>query len=289
MRILLIGSTGYVGEKLLENLLNTTHSIRLLIRKQSIIAEGDVTRAESLTGKLDGCDAVIYIPGLIREFPQKGITFQNVHYQGVKNIVEEASKSGVQRFILMSANGVRKNASTEYLRTKYEAEEYLKSSGIEWTVFRPSVIFGGDTQKQNFISVITGLLNMMPVFMPVIGNGKYKFQPVALQNVSEAFVKSLEMPETIGKVYHLCGKEVFSYNQLVDMISNYTRVKKFKLHIPAGLTSLLGSYEWFPVTRDQITMMLEENICKDTVRFYEELKIKPVLFSEYYKRRAETV
>ncbi len=302
MKILLIGSTGYVAEKILSDLLNSTHSTRLLIRKESLskikehilskteIAYGDVTQAESIKGKLNGCNAVIYLPGLIREFPQKGITFQNVHYHGVKNIVEEAATSGIRRFILMSSNGVRPNASTEYLRTKFRAEEFLKSSGMDWTIFRPSVIFGGNIQKQNFISVITGLLNQMPLFVPIIGNGVYRFQPVSLQNVSEAFLKSLDTPESIGKVYHLCGKEVFSYNQIIDIISNFIGVRKYKLHIPIGLmhtvASLLGKYEWFPVTSDQISMMIEENICKAHISFYQEFKIKPVLFSEYYGRSA---
>lgn len=299
MNIFLTGSTGYVGNRILSALI-IKHQVSVLVRTASAnkisdkikseikIVNGDITKPESYQGKLSGCDAVIYLPGLIREFPKRGITFENIHYVGVKNLIDSAKREGVKRFLLMSANGVKPNASSKYIRTKYDAEEYLKQSGLNWTIFRPSVIFGDENKgKINFISVIVDLLNQMPLFIPVIGDGKYRFQPISIQNVADAFVKSLELEKTIGKTYTFCGKEVFTYNEMVNIIAKIINRKKIKLHIPVWIMKLLAKlfdkYEWFPVTRDQITMLLEENICRDGTDFFDELNIKLVYLEDELK------
>lgn len=300
MNIFLTGSTGYVGKRILSTLINSNYTVSVLLRNESVnkipdqfmpnlrIIKGDVANPDSYAGKLSDCDAIIYLPGLIREFPKRGITFKQIHFTSVKNIIDSANREGVKRFLLMSANGVKPNASTQYLRTKYDAEEYLKQSGLRWTIFRPSVIFGDENKKvKNFISVIIDLLNQMPFFVPIIGNGEYRFQPISIQNVADAFVKSLELDNSIGKIYSLCGKKVFTYNQLVDLILNLSGKKKLKLHIPTWkmklLAKLFDKYEWFPVTHDQITMLLEENICIDKPEFFDELNIKPIYLEDELK------
>jgi uncharacterized protein YbjT (DUF2867 family) len=302
MKVFLTGATGYVGQRLLSGLLEDKIDIRALVRKQSInkinndvrsrleIVNGDVTDIKSISGLLNECEAVIYIPGLLREFQEKGITFQAIHFEGVQNLISEATRSGVKRFILISANGVRRNASTEYLKTKYYAEEFLKQSNLNWTILRPSVIFGDEEKGyQNFIAVILGLLKMMPFFVPVIGDGKYRFQPISIQNLSEVVTRCIRLPETCEKVYHLCGKEIFSYNELIEIISSLLGKKKIRLHLPLGIMMLIskyfGKYKWFPVSHDQITMLLEENICHGEIRIYEDFGIRPILFSECYQSK----
>ncbi len=300
MHIFLTGSTGYVGNRILSALINSKHQVTVLVRKESTnkfpdnlkpnlrIIQGDVTNNESYAGQLSGCDAVIYLPGLIREFPKRGITFKQIHFVGVKNLIDASKREGVKRFLLMSANGVKPNASTEYLRTKYDAEEYLKQSGLSWTIFRPSVIFGDeDKGRINFITVIAGLLKQMPLVVPIIGDGKYRFQPIAIKNVADAFVKSLELTDAFNKTYSLCGNELFTYNELIDIISNIINLKKVKLHIPVWYMKLLAKiydkFEWFPVTHDQITMLLEENICKSGTDFFTELDIEPIYLKDELK------
>ncbi|MDP2207886.1 MAG: NAD(P)H-binding protein [Bacteroidota bacterium] len=293
MNVFLTGATGYVGNKILSALINSKHHVSVLVRNDSAnkipdnfksgikIVKGDVTNHKSYAGQLSGCDAIIYLPGLIREFPERGITFKQIHFDSVKNLIDSSKREGVKRFLLMSANGVKPNASTKYLRTKYDAEEYLKQSGLSWTIFRPSVIFGDENEgRNNFISVIIDLLNQMPLFVPVIGNGEYRFQPISIENVADAFVKSLEMGKTISKTYCMCGNEIFTYNQLVNIILKIINRKKIKLHVPVWemklLAKLFDKYEWFPVTHDQITMLLEENICRGGTDFFEELNIEPI-------------
>src|SRR5574341_157634 len=119
MKIFLTGSTGFVGKRILGDLLENKYQVRCLIRKGSEskivsyiekgvdIVNGDVTDAESLAGKLVGCDAVINLVGIIREFPGKGITYERMHYEGTANVVKAARSQGAKRFIQMSALGAR--------------------------------------------------------------------------------------------------------------------------------------------------------------------------------------
>lgn len=129
MKIFLTGSTGFVGKQILQDLLENNYHVRCIARKGSEqkianykerdIVYGDITDANSLDGKLQGCDAVINLVGIIREFPGKGITFEKLHYEGTANLVRAARSQGVRRFIQMSALGARLNGKTRYQQTKF--------------------------------------------------------------------------------------------------------------------------------------------------------------------------
>lgn len=297
MKILLIGHTGYVGSVVLQKLSNSAHKIFCISRRFNNVPvypnvqyfKGDVLMPETYLNILKNCEAVIYLPGILREFHQKGITFEGVHFYGVKNLIDASKLFNIKKFILMSANGVDENASTSYLRTKFKAEEYLKASNLEWTIFKPSVIFGYENQKKmNFINVIVDL-SKFPVFFPVIGNGNYRFQPVALDNLADAIIMSIENPQSANKTYFACGKKIYSYNEIVDIVLNVINKKRIKLHIPVWLMNFLArffeKYEWFPVSRDQIKMLLEENVCKGGNNIFEDFQIQPIDFVEEMKRQ----
>lgn len=301
MKILLIGHSGYVGNILLHKLSKTTHNIICLSRRviNEIIypnirfEKGDIINPDSYLYLLESCDAIIYLPGLIREFPEKGITFEGIHFLGVKYLVDAAVEKGIKRFILMSANGVRENASTGYLRTKYQAEEYLKKSRMDWTIFRPSVIFGYEKiKKKNFINVIIEL-SRFPIFFPVIGNGNYRLQPVSLDNLTDAIVMSIDNPLSINKTYHACGKKIYSYNEIVDILLSVIKKKRVKIHIPVFIMDFIAGifekYEMFPVSRDQIKMLLEENICNGGLSIFDDFQITPIDFVEEMKKQFDVI
>lgn len=292
MKLFLTGSSGYVGRGILKKLALKKCEVVCLIRKQTYsiptgctsYINGDILKPETYIHSLKSCDSVIYLPGLLREFPAKGITFENVHFKGLKILVDLCSEYNVKRFILMSANGVRENATTEYYKTKYRAEEYLKKSNLEWTIFRPSVIFGDESEKnKNFISVIINLLKI-PLFFPVIGDGNYRFQPISLKNLADAVVTSLDNNNSIGKTYTACGLDVLTYNEIIDIVMDALGKKKIKVHLPIKMMKFVAKYfdkfEWFPFSRDQITMLLEENILKEGVNIFDEFPISPASLKE---------
>ncbi|NIQ96450.1 MAG: NAD(P)H-binding protein, partial [Desulfuromonadales bacterium] len=114
--------------------------------------------------------AVIHLVGIIREFPGKGVTFKKLHTEATRNALAAAAECGVGRFLQMSANGTRANADTGYHQTKWQAEEAVRSSSLDWTIFRPSLIYGKDGE---FVTMMKELVSKLPV-VPVIGDGKYR-------------------------------------------------------------------------------------------------------------------
>jgi len=296
MKIFLTGSTGFVGKRILHDLLENKYQVRCLARKGSEqkishyknpvlvktgidIVHGDITDAESLDGKLEGCDAVINLVGIIREFRGKGITFEKLHYEGTANLVRAAWSQKVRRFIQMSALGARPDGKTQYQQTKFRAEECIRTSGLDYTIFRPSIIFG---PEDKFVNLFANMLKTQQ-FVPVVGNGRYQMQPVSVENVSMGFVKSIERKDAIGKTFSVGGPERIEFNQIIDIIGEVICAPPHKIHIPAFIMSTMAEMlDWlpsFPVTKDQITMLLEGNVC-DEKPFFKHFDIKPIGFKE---------
>lgn len=297
MKIFLTGATGYVGRQIVRDLLRAGHSVSALVRKGSeeklpeeikgkiALINGDIRVYDLHRGALQGCEAVINLLGLLREFPKKGITFEGVHYLGTKTLVDAAKNAGVTRFIQMSALGVRKGRKPKYQETKFRAEEYLIASGLQWTIFRPSVMFGNEKEGlANFMSVLRDLLAMAPLVVPVLGDGRYRFQPVAIQNVSEGFVKALTNESSIAKLYDVAGPDRYTYNELLDMVAYVVGKHKVKIHLPMFIMKLmalmLGGFKFFPVSCDQITMLVEENVSDRWKDYFDDFAITPARFVE---------
>jgi uncharacterized protein YbjT (DUF2867 family) len=269
MKIFISGGTGFVGGHVCRALLDKGHELRLLVHRRIgtpesgvEVVEGDVTRFETFQQSLGGCDAVVNLVGIIREFPSKGTTFERLHIQATVNLLAAATGSGIRRYLQMSALGARPAAVSAYHQTKWRAEESVRVSGLEWTIFRPSLIFG---PHDAFINMLAAQLRLAPV-MPVIGSGSYRLQPIHADDVARCFALALELPESVGQTYDLCGKDRLSYEELIDMIAAALgRSRPFKPHLPLGLMKLViplaQEIPQFPITMDQLQMLVEESIC----------------------------
>lgn len=269
VKVFVAGGTGFVGSHLCQELLSRGHTIRLLVHSRrggeaSGIehSQGDVCDPESCTEGAKGCDAIINLVGIIREFPGRGITFERMHQGATANMLSAARENGISRYLHMSALGSRPGAVSAYHRSKFAAEELVMSAGLEHTIFRPSVIFGrGDA----FVTMLEGYIRTFGA-VPVIGDGSYRMQPIAAPDVARCFALSLENPGTMGSSYTLCGRDRLSYLELVDAIGRVmgkTHVLKIRspLMLMKLVTPVLEGFSFFPVTSDQITMLLEESIC----------------------------
>lgn len=297
MKVALIGGTGFVGSYLTEALLNAGHELSMLVRKGSeakITADGpvhtvsgDLSSATALRSVLDGCDAVIYNVGILRENKSRGITFEAMQYDGPVRTIAAAKDAGVSRLLLMSANGV-KQPGTAYQETKSRADEYALSSGLQTTVFRPSVIFGDPRGKMEFATQLYQDMVRPPV--PAVGffsgwnykQGAIVMSPVHVMDVADAFVAALENNNTIGQVYELGGPEVLTWTEIVQRISAANGRRKWILPMPTALMRVAATFlDWlpfFPVTRDQLTM-LEEGNAADPAILTQLTGKKPVRFS----------
>jgi len=269
MKIFIAGGTGFVGAHLVTALRERGHQLRLLVHARDAgmagaleQVEGDVTRLESFSAALSGCDAVINLVGIIREFPSRGITFERLHVQATANMLVATRQAGIRRYLQMSALGTRPNAVSRYHLTKFRAEELVRSSGLDATILRPSLIYG---PKDAFISMLARQLRLTPI-MPVIGSGSYRLQPIHVADVVRCFALALEMPETIGGCYELCGKDRLTYLELLDVIASALgRSAPLKPRLPLGVMKLIipvmQQLPQFPITMDQLQMLIEESIC----------------------------
>ena len=279
MLIFMSGGTGFFGGHLRRALLAQGHRIRLLIHRRGDAldagvegVEGDVERPESFAAMVKGCDAVINLVGIIREFPGRGVTFERLHVEATRNMVEAARGAGVRRYLQMSALGSRPDATSGYHKTKYRAEECVRASGLDYTIFRPSIIFG---PHDAFVNILAGYVRSYPV-VPVVGDGRYRLQPIGADDVARCFVAALGMAETVGRTYELCGPDRLAYDDMLDVIGRVLgKGKVAKIHASFSLmvpvVRALQRFSFFPLTMDQITMLVEENICggewRETFRF----------------------
>ncbi|RNC70688.1 MAG: complex I NDUFA9 subunit family protein [Desulfuromonadales bacterium] len=269
MKVFVAGATGFVGGHLRRALLERGHTVRLLVhgRREGLEAgveqaEGDVTRLDTFAAAVEGCDATVNLVGIIREFRGRGVTFEKLHVEATKNVVDAAKRAGIGRHLQMSALGTRAGATSAYHATKWRAEEYVRGSGLRWTIFRPSLIFG---PKDAFVNMLAGFIKGFPA-VPVIGDGAYRLQPIAADDVARCFAEALEMTETVEQAYELCGPDRLTYNQILDVIGRVLgRGHVLKIPQPLGLLKLvvpvMQGFSFFPLTMNQITMLTEENIC----------------------------
>jgi uncharacterized protein YbjT (DUF2867 family) len=297
VNVSLIGGTGFVGSHLAAHLTSAGHRLRFLVRPSSRprpaltaaceSVAGDVGDSKAIAECVAGADAVVYLIGILREDPAHGVTFDELQLRGVERTISAARTAGVRRFLLMSANGVKPDG-TPYQRTKFLAEEAIKASGLDWTIFRPSVIFGDPRGHMEFCTqlkrdIIDSPLPA-PLFYPGLlptNAGAFELAPVAAWDVAAAFGHALTHPETIGQTYTLCGPRAHSWKDILKTIA--TACGKTKLMLPApaiavqAVAAALDRFTWFPITRDQITMLMENNRCDDGNGF-ERLGLVPTPF-----------
>ena len=278
MRVAIIGGTGFVGGYLVDALIDAGHEPSVLVRVGSEsrlrqpskvrAVSGDLASPRGIREVLEGSDAVIYNIGILREFASKGVTFDTLQHRGVIRIIEAAKEAGISRFLLMSANGV-KEPGTPYQVSKYRAERALETSGLDFTIFRPSVIFGDPRGTIEFATQLYRDMVVPP--LPAVGfytgsgasKGEVLMSPVFVEDVAKAFVVALEDESTIGQTYELGGPDILSWTDMLERVAEAGGKRKRILPMPIGMMNIAATLlDWlppFPVTRDQLTMLAEGN------------------------------
>lgn len=269
--IFITGGTGFVGRSIVRRLLSRGERVRILYRSERrrfIENEkiewvpGEIGFRESLLRGANEATAVVHLVGLLVEPGEE--TFEKLHVEGTRNVVGAMKQAGVRRLLHMSALGTGPNAASRYHQTKWQAEEIVRASGLDATIFRPSLIFGKEDRS---IHLLAKLAPYAPV-IPVLGPGENRIQPVWVEDVAEAFVRSLPNPITYGKRYELCGPRPYTFNELIDLILRVKGVSRPKVHLPVWMAKLPAAlaerlFPRPPLTRDQLLMLQEDNICTE--------------------------
>ena len=277
MKVFITGATGFVGQEVVCQAHQNGHSLRiqardsqtpsvreLALKTKAEIHPGDVLDSRSLEGALEGAEAVIHLVGIISEVGN--CTFENIHIQGTRNMVAASQRSGAKRFLHMSALGTRLGAVSRYHQSKWAAEEIVRQSGLEYTIFRPSLIYG---PRDHFVNLFAKLSKFSPV-LPIMAKGEARFQPVSVATVAEAFIRALNEPRAIRETFDLCGLETLTLPQILDTILGVTERKRWQLRIPLAIARCQAALLELvycrilrkapPLNRDQLIMLQEDNV-----------------------------
>ena len=262
MNVLVTGGHGFIGRHCVEALKSEGHNVRVLSRSEPAseeVAHGDVGDPASLDSALRGIDAVVHCVGIIIE--PRGVTFESVVRGGTRNLVDTCKKSGVRHIIFISAMGTRPDAPSRYHRTKWEAEEAIRNSGISYTIFQPSVVFGsGDGFINKFLN--------MP-FVPLPAGGIARFQPIFVKDLAHLVSKSLSNTAAQNKTLDAGGPDQMSFKELMSTVLHLTGRKKPMIPLPMWFMKFLAAIhdpfqKIYPplalFTIEQYKMLQEDNV-----------------------------
>jgi uncharacterized protein YbjT (DUF2867 family) len=263
--ILVTGGTGFVGPKIVHALRAEDRSVRCLVRDPERaktlaswgcdLAQGDLTDPQSLRRAVDGCDVVVHLVAIIQGKPED---FERVMTQGTRHVVDAAKEQGVRRFVLMSALGTSEETRdlAPYFRSKWDMEQTVKQSGLEYVIFRPSFIFGKDG---GVLPTFMRVVRLAPV-TPIIGPGAQRSQPIWVENVAEYYAKAIDRPDAANRTFELGGPDTVTWNELYARIKKTLGKRRPTMHVPFGLAragaAVVGALPGpSPVTPDQVRML----------------------------------
>jgi uncharacterized protein YbjT (DUF2867 family) len=246
---LVAGGTGFVGSAIVEELLRRGESVAALGRDAEGIRRrfgdrvearvADVTKPETLGVAFRGIEVLInsvQFPGSPIEQPRKGWTFEDIDYRGTRNQVDAAKAAGVKRFVYVSGVGAAPDAGKHWFRFKWQAEQYLAQSGLEWVVVRPTWVYGPGDHSLNRI---LGFGKLLP-FIPLFGGGNQDMQPVFIDDVGRVVADAARSAAAANRLFELGGPEVMSMNDVIKTGLSVQGKKRLLLHQPLVVGKVIG-------------------------------------------------
>lgn len=236
MLVLVTGATGFLGKRVVQQLLEHNHTVRCLVHTpgserlftdRSIeISYGSVNDSAALSEAMRGVGAVIHLVAVIRQGP--GSTFSGINRRGVASAAWAARENGVGHFIHVSANGATRDSRYKYLSSKYQGEQEVKASEIPYTIFRPTLMYGpGD----EVLTALAGMMRLLPV-MPVAGRGLNRFQPIHVEDVARCLALAVDRTDLKGNTLEIGGPEQLSYNSILERVAEALGKRIFRISLP---------------------------------------------------------
>lgn len=274
--ICVIGGAGFVGRHLCQQLAAQGYRVRVPTRDRERakalillptvdVVVADVQDPAALAAMVQGCDAVINLVGVLHDARGKR-GFAAAHVELARKVVAACRANNVRRLLQMSALAAAVDAPSAYLRSKGDAEMIVRESGLDFTIFRPSVIFGPD---DSFLNMFACLARALPVI--ALASPGARFQPVYVDDVAAAFVRTLPDMKTFGQSYALCGPQRYTLRELVAYVGRITGQQRPILGLNRAF-SFCQAYamEWLPVklmTRDNLRSMEVDSVSDSAFPF----------------------
>lgn len=268
--VCVIGGSGFVGRHIVHRLARERIRVRVPTRhRESVkdelillptveVLDANVHDPATLDRLVAGCDAVIHLVGILHATRDAG--FERVHTELPRRVLEACRRNGVRRYVHMSALHASPDGPSAYLRSKGEAEKLVRASGLDWTIFRPSVIFG---RGDSFLTMFATTLRLAPALPLACPNAR--FQPVWVEDVARAFVDCLGDSRTFGQSHDLCGPRVYTLRELVEYVGRVIGKPRPVIGLNDRLSYLQARMmEFSPVkvmTRDNYYSMKIDSVC----------------------------
>jgi NADH dehydrogenase len=269
-RIVVAGGSGFVGDHVVAKLSGAGHDVVVLTRRRERarhllllpterVVEVDPYDPGALTHWTRHATAAINLVGVLHQRGRD--TFERVHVEFVRTFTAACRGAGVPRFVQMSALGASADAPSAYLRSKAAGEAVVAESGLAWTVFRPSVVFG---RGDSFLTLFARLAQVFPLIP--LACPQARFQPVFVGDVAACFAQAVVDDETIGMRYGLCGPKAYTLEELVGYVADISGHPRSILPLGPALANLQARVmEWLPgplLTRDNLASMQQDSVCE---------------------------
>ncbi len=287
--VLVTGAAGLVGIHACRELSKHGWQIRALIRDPARAAMalgqlpvefrvGDVRDATSLRNSLNGCGAVVHLAAIAVE--KKGESYADSNTAATERLISAARAESVHRLIFMSQNGADSRSPYPFLHSKGVAQNSVKTSGLGWTILRPSVIFGPEDQ---FVNVLGRLIRLTPRIFPLPGGGAARFQPIAVDDVARVIRMSLEKKETVNQTYELGGAIPLTLRQMTERILTAMGTTRRLVPVPVKLLRPIVALAQRllpnpPVTSSLLDLLALDNTVANNA-LTEYFKIVPIPFA----------
>lgn len=245
MRILVAGGTGFVGRNIVRSLLEGEHDVSVLTRNPSSVQSipqlrgvearvGDVTDPDALAGVMSDIDAVVgvvQLPNYPVELPRKGLTFDRFDRRGTENLLQEARRSGVSRYVYLSGAGADVASNETWYRAKGLAERAVEDSGLDFCILRPSWAYGPDDKALNrFVQIA----RISPV-VPRLGTHVQRIQPVFVEDIGMAVRRMFEIEAAWGGTLEIGGPEVLTMDEVIRTMLEVIGRRRAIVPVPAWL------------------------------------------------------
>jgi uncharacterized protein YbjT (DUF2867 family) len=271
--ILITGANGYIGRHLVARLVEQGERPRCLVRdlqraaqvlpaEKVELVQGDTTKPATLEAAVQDIETIVHTAFMTADLKESaGNHYATTNVDGTANLIDAAKAAGVRHIIELSGLGTKPDRPGSYMQGRYEAEQMLIKSGLNWTIIRPSILFG---KGAPFIKGLVDLIRTAPV-VPLIGGGKILFQPIAVEDVVTVIIKILADPAgTNGKIYTIGGPAYYSFTQMIDELLKAMHTGRLKVYAPIplvgiGAAAMEAVLPKPPLTRAAMTLFTFDN------------------------------